>query len=291
MVMAWRTINGNKVWIESRSTGFTHESLRQEPEKHTQPKFFTPAELAARRGISETSQKIRNETKREMLRLQNRKIELQKEHVKNTARVLFRNSLAAVSIYDPYLAGVYISYRFAEYSYDFIKKVKEAYDEKGNVHDAILAVVDNELRKKISLYLKAKMVLRPAEIITEHLYDKYRKTNYFGYRQELEGIIKQSMVESISYIIERRASAEKISNTEFNQIIMKYYFSGLLQNYAQKNGIDHTVIGLEAAGGQLATEFMPKFSQDVIMSNSFLNNEVDGKEWMKENLPSFLELV
>ena len=46
-----------------------------------------------------------------------------------------------------------------------------------------------------------------------------------------------------------------------------------------------------AAGGQLATEFMPKFSQDVIMSNSFLNNEVDGKEWMKENLPSFLELV
>ena len=72
---------------------------------------------------------------------------------------------------------------------------------------------------------------------------------------------------------------------------MKYYFSGLLQNYAQKNGIDHTVIGLEAAGGQLATEFMPKFSQDMIMSNSFLNNEVDGKEWMKENLPSFLELV
>ena len=309
--MGWVTIGrGRKkrhIYINDGSTVNHHNSSTTNTPLHSRIVFNYPDEDELQKFVEERSKQFEESKKQEIQKLQVQKIELEKERKRleelrkvkeekkeskiRNLKTVAQTSISVISTTDPHLAGAYLTYRFAKYGYQFIKKLREEYQITGKWDEALLNVVSTEIRDKVSALLKNNYVQKVLEIITNDLYSKYSRNDYVRIYPEYENAIKLTMVKSLdSFIFGNKLDSTTIE-TEFKKATLEVYFNKLLETYAENNNIRYPSPEWSNLKEKLSEKIFHEFDEGAIVPLLVVEGKFDGKSWLENNIPSLLELT
>jgi len=184
-VSPWVTINGNRVFISpNRKISYSDFNTSQTQNSSHDP--YREKELV------------------EFARNVAYRFQERTEQTNNEAKIIIKTSAVVLASVDPHFATAYMAFRFAQYCYNFVSKIREDYKVNGNLSEAILNTVTMEIKEKVSLYLKNKLLAKASELIVDELLSIFRKENEkFRFYSPLESIIKQSMTETVYLALDK----------------------------------------------------------------------------------------
>ena len=205
-------------------------------------------------------------------------------------RLIATTSIKLLSVSEPSMAGIYLSYRFAKYGFHFVKKLQEEFQKTNNWDDALLNTLNSEIRGKIQSLLKNNQTEKALHVIMENVYYKFSKSGIIEIPPEYEQPIKESMIDTLHYFVVKSSLESNPSENDFKQALLHIYLVNLIE-HSSPDRTQFLSPEWKELEQNLSKRLLDEFEETKLSPYSYVGGEFDGKKWFSDNINEILELA
>jgi len=206
-----------------------------------------------------------------------------------STRIMATMAIKILSLSNPSMAGMYLSFRFAKYGFHFVKKLREEFQKTENWNDAFLNTVDSEIREKIQVLLKNKQAEKALKIIMNNIYDKFLKSENIKVPSEYEDPIKESMTDTLHYFVVKSSLESQPSEDDFKLALLHIYLVNLIE-YSSSDRTEFLSQEWKELEQELSPRLLVEFEENKVPYHSYLDGTFEGEKWFTENVMEILNL-